>query len=99
MKKISRRVFLGVGAATAAVAASQLMTSCSPKKDELNLYSSRHYNTDKDLYASFTKETGIKVNLVEGDADQLLERIKSEGNNSPADVFLAVDVARLWRAD
>lgn len=99
MKKISRRVFLGASAATAVVATSQLMTSCSPKKDEINLYSSRHYNTDNDLYASFTKETGVEVNLVEGEADQLIERIKSEGNNSPADVFLAVDVARLWRAD
>jgi iron(III) transport system substrate-binding protein len=51
------------------------------------------------LYDDFTKETGIKVNVVEGEADQLLERIKSEGASGPADVFVTVDVARLWRAE
>ncbi|MCZ0901975.1 extracellular solute-binding protein, partial [Microcoleus sp. HI-ES] len=46
----------------------------------------------------FTKKTGLKVNLVEADADQLIERIRSEGANSPADVFITVDGGRLWRA-
>ncbi len=64
----------------------------------VNLYSSRHYNTDNELYAKFTAATGIKVNLIEGKADELLERIKSEGENSPADVFMTADVAILWRA-
>jgi iron(III) transport system substrate-binding protein len=50
------------------------------------------------LYQSFTKKTGIKVNLVEAEADQLIERIKNEGANSPADVYLTVDGGRLWRA-
>lgn len=98
MNKISRRVFLGTGAAAVTVAASQVITSCTNRSKQINLYSSRHYNTDTQLYDDFTKETGIKVNVVEGDADQLLERINSEGNNSPADVFVTVDVARLWRA-
>lgn len=66
---------------------------------ELNLYSSRHYNTDQALYDEFTEETGIQVNLLEGDADELIERIKSEGDNSPADVLCTVDAGRLWRAD
>lgn len=66
---------------------------------EVNLYSSRHYNTDNELYAQFTAETGIKVNLIEGKADELIERLKSEGENSPADVFMTVDIARLWRAE
>ena len=65
---------------------------------EINLYSSRHYDTDKELYNNFTAETGIKINLIEGKDDELIERIKSEGANSPADVLIAVDVARLWRA-
>ncbi|MGK7880081.1 MAG: Fe(3+) ABC transporter substrate-binding protein [Crocosphaera sp.] len=66
---------------------------------EVNLYSSRHYNTDTELYNGFTEETGIKVNLVEGKPDELIERIKSEGENTQADVFMTVDVARLWRAE
>lgn len=66
---------------------------------EINLYSSRHYNTDTELYDNFTKETGIKVNLIEGKDDELIERIKSEGASSPADILITVDAGRLWRAD
>ncbi|MFC7473681.1 extracellular solute-binding protein [Dankookia sp. GCM10030260] len=65
---------------------------------EVNLYSSRHYDSDRALYEAFTKETGIRLRLIEGDADQLIERIRSEGANSPADVFITVDAARLARA-
>ena len=65
----------------------------------LNLYSARHYQTDEALYADFTKQTGIKINRIEGKEDELLERIKNEGANSPADVFLTVDAARLAQAD
>lgn len=65
----------------------------------LNLYSARHYSTDEALYSNFTKATGIKINRLEGGEDQLLQRIKSEGVNSPADVFLTVDAGRLWLAD
>lgn len=64
----------------------------------LNLYSSRHYDTDKDLYAQFEAATGVELNLIEADDDELIERIKSEGANSPADVLITVDVARLFRA-
>lgn len=66
---------------------------------EVNVYSARHYNTDNALYENFTKQTGIKVNRIEGDADQLIERIRSEGANSPADVLITVDAGRLWRAE
>ncbi|ACK65500.1 extracellular solute-binding protein family 1 [Rippkaea orientalis PCC 8801] len=73
-------------------------TTPPPTQGELNLYSSRHYNTDNELYQGFTQETGIKVNLIEGKDDELIERIQSEGENSPADILITVDVARLWRA-
>ena len=66
--------------------------------EEVNLYSSRHYDSDRALYDAFTKETGIRVRLIEGDADQLIERIRNEGANSPADVFITVDAGRLARA-
>jgi iron(III) transport system substrate-binding protein len=64
----------------------------------LNLYSARHYQTDEALYSDFTKKTGIKINRIEADDNALAERVKSEGANSPADVILMVDAARLWRA-
>ena len=65
---------------------------------ELNLYSARHYNTDEALYADFTKQTGVKINRIELGDEPLLQRVKAEGANSPADVILLVDAARLWRA-
>ncbi len=65
---------------------------------EVNIYSSRHYDADKLLYAAFEKQTGIQVNVIEGKDDELIERLKAEGRNSPADVLLAVDAGRLWRA-
>jgi len=64
----------------------------------LNLYSARHYQTDEALYADFTKASGIRINRIEASDDQLLERLKSEGANSPADVLLIVDAARLAQA-
>jgi iron(III) transport system substrate-binding protein len=67
-------------------------------RGEVAVYSARHYDTDRRLYEAFTQETGIRVRLIEGDADQLIERIRSEGANSPADVFITVDAARLARA-
>ncbi|MFY9239601.1 MAG: extracellular solute-binding protein [Roseovarius sp.] len=65
---------------------------------EVNVYSSRHYDTDDALYAKFTEETGIEVNRIEGKADELMARIEAEGANSPADVFIAVDAGRMFRA-
>jgi iron(III) transport system substrate-binding protein len=64
----------------------------------LNLYSARHYQTDEALYNNFTQQTGIKLNRIELGDEQLLQRVRSEGANSPADVILLVDAARLWRA-
>lgn len=65
---------------------------------ELNLYSSRHYDTDERLYSDFEDATGITINRIEGKPDELLARIDAEGANSPADIFLTVDSSRLARA-
>ncbi|MEE4117540.1 MAG: extracellular solute-binding protein [Paracoccaceae bacterium] len=65
---------------------------------ELNLYSSRHYDTDERLYSDFEEMTGITINRIEGNADELIARMEAEGENSPADVFLTVDTVRLSRA-
>jgi ABC-type Fe3+ transport system, periplasmic component len=64
----------------------------------VNLYTSRHYGTDEKLYDLFKEKTGITVNWVQGNADEIVQRIRSEGSNSPADIFMTVDIARLWRA-
>jgi len=78
-----------------AIAASTLTAA---QAQELNLYSSRHYDTDERLYSDFTALTGITVNRIEGNADELIARMEAEGANSPADIFLTVDTVRLARA-
>ncbi|GAB1436154.1 Fe(3+) ABC transporter substrate-binding protein [Sphaerotilus sulfidivorans] len=80
---------LGALAATPALAQEQV----------LNLYSARHYQTDEALFSNFTKATGVKVNIVSADDAGILQRLKSEGAASPADVILLVDAARLWFAE
>ena len=65
----------------------------------LNLYSARHYDTDEALYANFTKATGIRINRIEAGDEALLERLRNEGANSPADVLLIVDASRLQAAE
>lgn len=98
--KITRRAFLATGTAMATIAVAELGNNRGlAQGGAINLYSSRHYDTDQALYDSFTKKTGIKVNLIEGKGDELIERIKSEGANSPADVFITVDAGRLGRAE
>jgi iron(III) transport system substrate-binding protein len=91
----TRRAFLG---AAAAVAALQGAPAAAQDTKVLNLYSARHYQTDEALYADFTRQTGIRINRIEAGDEALLERLRSEGRNSPADVLLLVDAARLWRA-
>lgn len=70
-----------------------------PITGEINIYSSRHYDTDLALYEDFTRTTGIKVNRIEAEADALIERIQAEGEFSPADLLITTDAGRLWRAE
>jgi len=90
MSKIQSRLLTTALAAALAVPAFA--------EGELNLYSSRHYDTDERLYSDFTDQTGITINRIEGNADELIARMAAEGANSPADVFLTVDTSRLERA-
>ena len=91
--RTTRRAVLG-GTALAVFAPSLLRAQAR----QLNLYSSRHYDTDEALYGDFTKATGIAVNRVEAQPDPLIERMRSEGANSPADVLITVDAGRIERA-
>jgi iron(III) transport system substrate-binding protein len=86
--------------ATACALACALIAPLAAAQDKvLNVYSSRHYQTDEALYANFTKLTGIKINRIEAGEDALIQRIRNEGAKSPADVLITVDAGRLWRAD
>jgi iron(III) transport system substrate-binding protein len=76
-----------------------LATAAPALADEVNIYSSRHYDTDEALYSNFTAATGIEVNRIEGTPEELIARMKAEGANSPADLFLTVDAGRIWLAD
>ncbi|WP_375279377.1 extracellular solute-binding protein [Pseudooctadecabacter sp.] len=77
-----------------------LLATAAPAfaEGELNLYSSRHYDTDERLYSDFEDMTGITINRIEGNADELVARMEAEGRNSPADILLTVDTSRLERA-
>ena len=77
---------------------SALAGTAAVAQNEVNVYSSRHYDTDDALYRQFESDTGIKVNLIEGDTDALLTRLEREADLSPADVFIAVDAGRLHQA-
>ncbi len=75
-----------------------ILVAAGCAKPEVNVYSSRHYDTDMALYERFTENTGIAVNLIEGKSDALIERIATEGEFSPADLLITVDAGTLWRA-
>ena len=76
-----------------------MFLSSSFAQEVVNVYSARHYDSDAALFSLFTEETGIQVNLIEARAEELIERVRSAGTNSPADVLITVDAGNLWRAD
>lgn len=102
-----KKTVLALTSAIALVACDQSNNTAETGQDaapaditgEVNVYSSRHYDTDLAMYDEFTEATGIKVNLIEAGADALIERITSEDEFSPADVLITVDAGRLWRAE
>lgn len=84
-----------------------LMAGCSSQEEvteekensgEVNLYTNRHYDTDEALYKTFEEETGIKVNVVKGGSDELIERLDREGKDTQADLLITADAGRLYRA-
>jgi iron(III) transport system substrate-binding protein len=76
-------------------AAVILVAAGGAQAQEVNIYNARHYGTDQQLWDAFTKETGIAVNVVEANHDELIQRLEAEGANSPADIFITVDAGRL----
>lgn len=79
--------------------AGSLFSSLALAQDVVNLYSHRHYDVDKKLYEMFEKQTGIKVNVIKDKASLLIKKIKEESENTPADLLMTADVARLYAAE
>ncbi|MEM6398369.1 MAG: Fe(3+) ABC transporter substrate-binding protein [Bacteroidota bacterium] len=76
-----------------------LLAACgAPDKEEVTIYTHRHYDVDQQIFEDFEEETGIHVNVVKASADELIERLQSEGDQSPADLLMTVDAGRLVRA-
>ena len=86
-----------------------LVTSCAnenqennpemqTEKESLTLYTHRHYDSDKLIFQKFEEKTGIKINVVKSSADELIQKMETEGDQSPADLLLTVDAGRLVRA-
>jgi len=101
MKKILVLAMMVLGAA--------MLTNCGggskPTNNEqpaaeqvVNVYTHRHYDSDKELFAAFTKATGIQVNVTNASADELIQKMEQEGEQSVADVLITVDAGRLQRA-
>lgn len=95
MKKILSLMLISL---TAVLSAAGNNDTPAENSRVVNVYTHRHYDTDKELFALFTEKTGIQVNVVKAKADQLIERLNNEGENTPADVLITVDAGRLYKA-
>lgn len=93
---VSRRVF-ALGASAAALAACTQQQPGAEEPAFVNVYTARHYDADKMLYAAFEEATGVKVNAQSANAAQLLERLRTEGDATEADLFISADAGNLWR--
>ncbi len=77
---------------------SFFVTGCTSQSEHVNVYSGRHYQVDEEVFRNFTEETGIRVNLIKADTDQLINRLALEGASSPADLLITADAGRLAQA-
>ncbi|MDZ7747953.1 MAG: Fe(3+) ABC transporter substrate-binding protein [Halofilum sp. (in: g-proteobacteria)] len=82
-----------------ALAAALLGAAAPAAAETVNVYSARHDSLIEPLLERFTEETGIEVGLITGSSDAMIKRLEVEGRNSPADVLITVDAARLHRAE
>lgn len=99
---MKKSIFIGILALSILTACNKEKTTKNIKikevSKEVNVYTHRHYPSDQVLFAQFEKETGITVNVVNASADELMQKMTLEGNQSPADVLITVDAGRLVRA-
>jgi iron(III) transport system substrate-binding protein len=95
----TRRALLAAAGLAMAAAAPGLAAPgrAGASAGEVVVYSARHYG-DEPAFQAFTKTTGIQVRIQSGNSGEMFERLKSEGDRSPADVLLTVDAGNLWNA-
>ncbi len=91
-------VFICVAAIVLAAAPVFAGGSTEESADVVHVYSHRHYDTDAALFREFEEMSGLKVEVVEAGADELIQRLQAEGSNTPADVLITVDAGRLYQA-
>lgn len=89
---LTRRLF-AAGAAGAIAGCQQ--ESASPRF--VNIYSSRHYDSDTQIYETFERESGVRVRVLPAPGDQLLERLRAEGDATEADLIVTADAGNLYR--
>lgn len=65
--------------------------AAEPESKIVNVYTARHYEADEQVFKNFTEKTGIEVNVVKAEAEELIERLKREGESTEADLFITVD--------
>ena len=75
-----------------------LVMTAASFASEVVVYSARKDHLIRPLFDAYKKETGVNVKYVTGKAAPLMQRLKSEGKNSPADLLLTVDAGNLWNA-
>src|ERR671916_1035384 len=98
---MSRRALTAVlvgGTALLVLAIVGVVLATSGSSDALEIYSARSHYGEEQPFEDFAAETGTDLSLRGGDATELYERIRAEGENTPADVLITVDAANLWRA-
>ncbi|MFV9506499.1 MAG: extracellular solute-binding protein [Oscillochloridaceae bacterium umkhey_bin13] len=89
-------LLLTLAAIVGLVGASPVQAQGGPQV--VNVYSARHYGAMEQVFQRFTQETGIEVRLSQGSAQSLVERLRAEGRQTPADVFMSIDAGTLWIA-
>jgi iron(III) transport system substrate-binding protein len=92
---VSRRAF-ALGASAVALAACN-QNGGGSDENYINVYTARHYDADRQLYEAFEEATGIRVRALNDSAEQLLERMRAEGDATEADLFISADAGNLWR--
>lgn len=97
-----KKALVAITLLTALVSCKESAKNENPKESEeskvVNVYTHRHYEADQQLFKIFEDQTGIKVNVINSNADELIQKMSMEGKQSPADVLITVDAGRLTRA-
>lgn len=88
---------MGIFKALAASTAIFLATT-AVNASEVVVYTARNEQLIKPLFDAYAKETGVQIKFITDKEGALLQRLKAEGQNTPADLLITVDAGNLWEA-